>query len=221
MLADYSRWAVKNGPKEAKETFEDAKRALMATFAQMPATAKEIPSADTPEGRRLASFKRVCPEEFCRKVDRLLLTNPEAFDQVCTWDGTYPGPLCVGPTGTRKTGSAWSTLGRLYVKHNFDFTYMPVRKLIVDTQRAEEGSDTAAYFGFLRQRRIIFVDDLDKFNPNFQSEPSALFSFYDWVYSNHVPVIATTNQTREWWEERMGSAFTRRLFADAHKVVQF
>jgi hypothetical protein len=34
-------------------------------------------------------------------------------------------------------------------------------------------------------------------------------------------VITTTNKDRQWWADKMGDAFARRLFDDAHFAVQF
>lgn len=220
MHADYAQWCQRRAIKEAKGTFESARDALAATIAQLPETAA-IPIAETLEGRRMASFKDICPPEFCQKVRRDLLANPAAFDAVTAWDGSHPGPLCHGTTGTRKTGACWSVLGALYVRRNLAFHWMPVRRLITDIGKAEADNETDGFFRSLSHRKIVFIDDLDKFNPQFQSEPSALFAFYDWAYRTHHPVIATTNQPLAWWEERMGSAFARRLFGDAHRPIQF
>ena len=68
---------------------------------------------------------------------------------------------------------------------------------------------------------MLFVDDIDKINWQFESQVALLWSFYDWIYRTKKPCITTTNQSREWWTEKMGAAFARRLFDDAQRPVRF
>lgn len=192
--------------------------ALKAAFATLPET-PVIPYALTPEGERLAKFKNACPEEFFRKIDRTLLKNLPAFDAVASWDGSFPGPCAVGPTSCGKTRAAWSALGRLWVKNSLGFSWWPVRKLL---SAIEE--DNGSLDGLLWKHsasKILFIDDADKTNWQFESKTEALFAFYDYVYRKNMPCITTTNKDRKWWSNKMGDAFTRRLFEDACREVKF
>lgn len=194
--------------------------AIKAAFATLPETV-EIPYALTPEGERMAGFKRICPEEFWRKIDRTRLPNAKAFDAVALWAGGYPGPCAVGKTDTAKSRAAWSALGRLYVKENRPFAWFPVRRLATELGRYEERGAADEFFRAYSHYRVLLVDDVDKINWQFDSHKEQLFAFYDWVYRTNKPCITTTNKDRAWWANKMGDAFVRRLFDDAHFEVKF
>jgi hypothetical protein len=181
----------------------------------------ELPYALTPEGERLAMFKRVCPQEFFCKVVRERLPNPAAFDAVALWNGNYPGPCATGKTDTAKTRAAWSALGRLYVKDNRPFAWFPVRRLVTEFDRYEKHDVADEFFRAYSHYKALFVDDIDKIGAQFDTAKEQLFAFYDWVYRTNKPCITTTNKGRAWWVDRMGEAFARRLFEDAHFEVQF
>lgn len=183
--------------------------------------AREKRLAEQERTERLARFRRVCPPEFMQKIDRTQLANAEAFDAVAQWDGRFPGPLAVGRTDTAKTRAAWSALGRLNVDEQRSFAWFPVKRLITEFARYE-GKDLAdEFWRYYRGFHVLLVDDVDKINWQFESECAALFQFYDWVYRDRRPVITTTNKDRAWWTEKMGDAFARRLFDDAHRTVAF
>lgn len=228
---DFARWAAqearRNDGKSARRSdgieFADLVKQLAALPPETPAetAAREKARAEMERADRIARFRRTCPPEFMQKVDRTLLLAPAAYDRVAGWDGSFPGPICTGPTGTRKSGAAWSALGRLNVERGRSFAWFPVKRLITEFLRYE-GKDLAdefwrTYKGF----NALFVDDLDKFNHKFDSEGTALFAFYDWIYREHIPCITTTNKDREWWTNLMGDAFARRLFEDAQTEVNF
>ena len=85
-----------------------------------------------------------------------------------------------------------------------------------------ESKDLAdEFWKFYGNFNVLFVDDADKFNTQFDSEGAAIFAFYDWIYREHRPCITTTNKDREWWSNLIGEAHTRRLFDDAHFEVRF
>lgn len=181
----------------------------------------EVPYALTPEGERLAAFRRVCPPEFAVRIDRGLLPDAAAFDRVALWDGSYPGPCAFGTTDTAKSRAAWSALGRLYVKENRAFAWFPVRRLAGELERYEKHDAADEFFRAYSHYKALFVDDIDKIGWQFDSHKEQLFAFYDWVYRTNKPCITTTNKDRKWWSARMGDAFARRLFEDAHFPVQF
>jgi hypothetical protein len=190
-------------------------KALLAKLPENP----QIPYRLTPEGERLAKFKHACPEEFFRGIDRTQLKNPVSFDLVAKWDGSFPGPCATGPTCFSKTRAAWSALGRLWVKQSVGFSWWPVRKLITAI-----GDENGSLDGLLWKHsasKILFVDDVDKTNWQFESNAEALFAFYDHVYRKNIPCISTTNKDRKWWSNKMGDAFARRLFEDACREVKF
>lgn len=180
-----------------------------------------IPPELTPEGKRLADFRRVCPVEFQQKIDRTKLANPAAFDRVANWNGRYPGPCLSGGTGSAKTRAAWSALGRLYVIEARTFNWFPSRRLTTELARYEDINAAEEFFRNQRHYRTVLIDDVDKINWMYDSQKEQLFAFYDWVYRERQPCITTTNQNREWWAERMGDAFVRRLFDEAHFEVKF
>ena len=227
MQADYALWCAKQHAKAqdaqfSREAFLEAVNGLKSAFAQAPEVVK-VPYELTPEGERLARFKRVCDAEFIRKIDRIQLKSPFAFDQVAAWDGRFPGPLAHGSTGTGKTRAAWSAIGRLFVRENRAYAWFPVKRLITEFARFEAKDLADEFFKWYGEPRfnLLFVDDLDKINWQFESEAAALFQFYDWVYRNRIPCITTTNRDRKWWTDKAGDAFVRRLFDEAHNAVQF
>ncbi len=230
MEADYARWCHDQQERKAKldaagkaiGTFEGLRDRLKAAFETLPEKV-DVPFHLTPEGERMAKFKTVLLDspEFMARIDRAKLPNPDAFDRVAKWDGQFPGPCAIGPTRTAKTRAAWSAIGRLYVRENKPFAWYPVRRLVTELARYEEAECAADFFRMADFHSILFVDDVDKLNWDFNSEKTALFSFFDWVYRHHKPVITTTNKDRKWWCDKMGDAFARRLIDDAHFAVGF
>ena len=181
----------------------------------------EVPYSATDEGKRAAEFKRCCPEQFQVEIDRSQIFSAKAFDRVSAWNGSYPGPLCCGATGTSKTRAVWCALGHLYVRQNKAFTWFPVRRLITSMEWYEKESAAEEFYRNCLAYEIIFVDDVEKLNWQFQSQSELLFSFYDWVYRNKRPCVTTTNLSRKWWTDKMGDAFVRRVFDEAHGEVKF
>ena len=170
---------------------------------------------------RLARFKRVCPPEFAGRIDQGLLSNPEAFGRIRDWTGAFPGPIATGPTGRSKTRAAWSVLGRLIVEDGKTLAWFPVKRLLTEFARYENKDAADEFWRFYRNFDVLFVDDLDKINWQFASEMQALFQFFDWIYRDHRPCVTTTNKDRKWWADKMGDAFARRLFDEAHFEVRF
>jgi hypothetical protein len=198
----------------------DWRAAFLAAREQLPDHV-ELPYAMTPEGERLTKFRNICPDEFRAKIDRAKVPNPEAFDLVALWDGSFPGPCASGKTKTAKTRAAWSALGRLYVKQNKPFAWFPVRRLVTELEGYETKGFADEFFRNYAHFAVLMVDDLDKINWQFESQQAMLFAFYDWVYRSKRPCISTTNKTRKWWADKMGDAFARRLFEDAQFEVAF
>jgi DNA replication protein DnaC len=200
---------------------------ILAELAKLPAETpqetadRERRRMESERADRLRSFRNICPSEFMQTVDRTKLANSVAFDLVAAWDGSFPGPLATGATGTRKTGAAWSAIGRLNVQQGYSVAWFPVKRLITEFTRYESKDLADEFWRMYEKFDILFVDDLDKFNHQFESEGAAVFAFYDWIYREHLPCITTTNKPREWWANLMGDAFARRLFDDAHRPVQF
>lgn len=194
--------------------------AFEAAIAHLPESVT-IPYELTDEGQRLAKFKRVCPPEFCVRIDRTKIKNAAAFDAVALWDGRFKGPCAVGGTGSGKTRAAWSALGRLYVRENKPFAWFPVKRLMSEMAWYVEHGQTDSFFRGYDMFNVLMVDDVDKINWQFESNQEALFAFYDWIYRANKPCITTTNQPAKWWANKMGEAFTRRLFTDAHSAASF
>lgn len=170
---------------------------------------------------RLARFRKVCPPEFMQKIDRAQLANPAAFDTVRAWTGRFPGLILTGDTGKSKTRAAWSVLGRLNVEQERSIAWFPVKRLLTEFLRYESKDLADEFWRNYRGFHVLFVDDIDKINWQFESEGAALFQFYDWVYREQRPCITTTNKPRSWWADKQGDAFARRLFDDAHSEVDF
>jgi len=211
----------KASQKSAKHEGMEWEEVAKIAAANLPETAPPLPYDMTEEGKRLARFRLLCPAEFMQAIKRPILANPSAFDAVAGWNGSFRGPLASGVTGTSKSRAAWSALGRLFVKENRSFEWFPVKRLVTEFERYES-KDMADEFWRIRGNfHVLFVDDLDKINWQFESQQAALFQFYDWIYRAHKPCITTTNNKRDWWANKMGDAFTRRLFDDAHHAIQF
>lgn len=223
--ADLARW---NQQQQHKANQRSARRGgmewedvLKIAKESLPETAPPLPYDLTPEGQRMARFRQLCPPEYMQKVDRAKLQDPEAYDKATAWDGSFRGPLLCGKHGTRKTGAAWSCLGRLFVKGGHEFAWWPVKKLVADIEEYEAANCAEAFWRRFSRIPVLMVDDLDKINWSFDSQKAALFSFYDWLYRDHRPCLTTTNNNRAWWTERMGEAFARRLFEGAHHPIEF
>lgn len=227
LAADYRRWCAAQAEKRAAQqsaerTFGQVRDDLLKAFDLCPEHV-EIPPYLTAEGERLARFRRVCDPEFSRKIERAKLTNAEAFDRVAQWDGSFPGPLAVGPTGASKTRAAWSAIGRLWVRENRPFAWFPAKRLVTEFERYESRDAADEFWRYYSapRFRVLFVDDLDKLNWQFESQCAAIFQFYDWIYRGRIACLTTTNKDRAWWADKMGDPFTRRLFDEAHFEVRF
>lgn len=229
--ADYAQWLAEETRR--KDTSSARKSdgiefsELMANLAAMPPETqaekdeREKRLANFAKDDRIQKFRRICPTEFMCSVKRDLLPDPAAFDRVAQWDGSFPGPLATGRTDTAKTRAAWSALAHQHIKNERTFAWFPVKRLITEFAQYESKNLADEFWRNYRSYRVLFVDDLDKFNAQFESEGAAIFQFYDWIYREHIPCITTTNKDRAWWSKFMGDAFARRLFNDAHFEVKF
>ena len=193
---------------------------LLSAIAQLPDKV-EVPYERTPEGERMATFRKMCPPQFMCKVDRSLLKDPAAFDRVSQWDGSFPGPMAYGAADTAKTRSVWIALGRLYVRQNKPFAWFPAKRLLSEMHEADEAGALDSFFRRYSHYPVLMVDDLEKINWDFGSNTELIFSFYDWVYREKRGCLTTSNKDREWWEEKTGEGLTRRLFKDGHFAVEF
>ncbi len=223
MAADYQKWAEKQaartGPATA-DTFQQAKAEFLRAVAANPEKV-EIPYELTPAGEREAKFLNVCPEKFRAAIDYRQVLARAAFDRVLGWDGRFPGPASTGPSGLGKTFASWHALRRLYVVENKPFAWFPVRRLVTELEHYDKKDCADEFFRAYDFFKILFVDDLDKINWDFESEIQMLFAFFDWVYRRQKPCIVTTNRDRRWWVQKAGEAFTRRLFDGACVEVEF
>lgn len=235
LQADYDAWARRKAEFDKKREAELA--ALKPAFGQIVANAQTIartirgaedepvvapqPGIDRAEQYRLERFVRVCGEEFDAPIDRKRLKSPAAFDRVAQWDGVFPGPCAVGATERQKTRAAWALLQRIYVKTGRPFIYFTAKRLmsVMESDADDFFREHTPPAG--RPGTILFVDDADKINWDFQSNARDLFAFYDFIYRRHVGCVTTTNKDFTWWKERMGDAFVRRFFKDAHFEVKF
>lgn len=225
--AEYARHLDRLGKTTARRgdgvEFSD----LLAQLATLPPETeaereeRERKLAESNRAERISRFRKTCPPEFMARVERAQLPNPDAFDLVTNWDGSFPGPLCHGTTGTAKTRAAWGALYRLNIDRQKTVAWFPVKRLITEFIRYETKDLADEFWRYYSGYNMLFVDDLDKFNSQFDSECAAIFSFYDWIYRERRPCITTTNKSREWWSELMGDAFARRLFDEAHNAIQF
>lgn len=206
-------------PQESGNVFADLKGQLKKAFAQLPEN-PVIPYHLTEEGHRASQFKAGCPKEFCTAINRNILKNPWAFDQVAKWPGTYPGPLASGPTGQSKTRAAWSVLGRLYVKEGRHITSFTAKRIMEKYFEHHMSGEPARFWSALSRFDVFLLDDIDKFEIN-DRNCTVLFELLDWIYANHRAVVCTNNRPRDWWAEKMGTAFARRMFDEAFFTVPF
>ena len=205
----------------ASNPFDVCRAQFMAACAALPDTPTPPSAVQLAEVKRLAVFRSVCDAEFLKRIHRAELPDTVAFDRVAQWPGPYPGRLATGATGAAKTRAAWSALGRLYVRENRPFKWYPVRALVKALDDEENAGFGADFFRHLGHYPILFIDDIDKINWQFDSTKQQLFAFYDWIYRTRKPCLTTTNKDRAWWANMMGEAFARRLFAEAHETVEF
>lgn len=229
--ADYVRYLERqqrhDDSKSARRSDGMSWEEVMEQMSKLPPLSPEEEAelqkqrAAVERNERLARFRRVCPPEFMQRIDRAQLTNPDAFDRVARWEGTFPGPLAHGVTGASKTRAAWSALARMNIDNGRPFAWFPVKRLMTEFARYESKDSADEFWRYYRGFSALLVDDIDKINWQFESEMSALFQFYDWVYRDNRPVITTTNKPRSWWADKMGDAFARRLFDEAHFEVKF
>jgi hypothetical protein len=221
LLEEAEAWEKSQKPRpDPVSEFQKARDALAAKLAELPEKV-EIPYDKTPEGERLARFMPVCPAKFHAPVDYKLVKRRAPFDRVLNWDGRFPGPAATGTTGFGKTFASWWALRRLYVKEDRQFAWFPARRLVSELERYETAGHSDEFFRTYDYYHILFVDDIDKINWDFESHAQLLFSFLDWVYRKQKPCILTTNRDRKWWAAKSGDAFVRRLFDDACFEVEF
>ena len=208
--------------EETKAPQEDTawRTRLAAAIAQLPEHV-DLPYEYTPEGQRMATFRKMCPKKFMQKIERHLLPDAESFDRVALWDGSFPGPIAYGGADTAKTRATWSALGRLYVKQNKPFAWFPIKRLLTEMETYDKSGDVHEFFRKYAHFPVLMVDDVEKLNWDFGSNVELLFAFYDWIYRESRPCLSSTNKPPEWWEERVGEGLTRRLFKDGHFAVEF
>lgn len=209
-----TRLALRGRKMEWEDVIKEA-------FSELPEQAPPLPFNMTPEGQRFLEFSRICPIEFTEAIENTRLPNSSAFSRVVQWDGVFPGPMASGATGTAKTRAAWAALKRLHIDKAKTFAWFPVKRLLNEFNKYEAANLGQEFYKQYSYQSVLFVDDIDKINWSFDSESAALFQFYDWVYRENRPCISTTNRPAAWWSEKMGEAFTRRLFTDAHFHVDF
>lgn len=200
--------------------FAQTRDEFLRVMANLPEKV-EVPYHLTPEGERLTRFQRTCDEKFFVEVDFLRIKNRTAYDRIMQWDGSFPGPCAHGVTGIGKTFAAWQALRHLYVKKAIPFKWFPVRDLVNEMKRYEDNECTADFFRQIDFFKIIYVDDIDKINWDFNSSVQMLLAFLDWVYRRQKPCIVTTNRDRAWWKAKAGDALVRRLFDDGFVEVNF
>lgn len=200
--------------------FAQTREAFLAAMAKLP-DVPVVPYHLTAEGERFERFKRTCDPVFFVEVDFTKIRNRVAYDKVMRWDGRFPGPALHGDTGIGKSFAAWQILRELYVKKAIPFKWFPVRDLVNEMKRYEDNECTADFFRQIDFFKIIYVDDIDKINWDFNSSIQMLFSFLDWVYRAKKPCIVTTNRDRAWWKAKAGDALVRRLFDDGFVEVNF
>lgn len=225
LLREAEAWSALQARRREQKATADAKFAqaraeLAATLAKLPDKV-EIPYDQTPEGQRATKFAAILPERFRGPIDYGMVRKRVPFDRVLNWDGRFPAPAATGLSGYGKTFASWWALRRLYVVENKAFAWFPVRRLVTELERYEKAGCADEFFRSYNLFPILFVDDVDKINWDFESEAQMLFAFFDWVYRTQKPCIATTNRDRAWWKAKMGDAFVRRLFDEACMEVEF
>lgn len=225
--ADFARYQQRESSRSARHSDGIEFSEVIAQLSALPPetdeerATREAKIVEMARLDRISRFRGLCPAEFMQRVDRRLLANPGAFDAAVAWDGRFPGLLLHGKTDTSKTRAAWGALFRLNTQEGRSVAWFPAKRLITEFSRYESKDLADEFWRTYQKFDVLFVDDLDKFNHQFDSECAALFAFYDWIYRDHRPCITTTNKGREWWTKLMGDAFTRRLFDDAQREIKF
>jgi len=178
----------------------------------------------TRRAEREDHWLKLCPRDFAEPVDWAQVANPAAFRKVLDWDGSYPGLLLIGPTGTGKSRSAWQVLKKLCVEKPQFFRFYKLRSLLSELAEFEKNGNSRAYSGpnpyYIASGQIVFIDDIDKANRQFHSQISSLWDYYDWIRSERIPSITTTNISLQRWEQEISPSFARRL-KEAHTLINF
>lgn len=219
LMAEGAKWMAEQAEKKAND-FDAVRQRLIESFRTAPDSV-DVPFEKTAAGERSANFLKVCDEKFRAAIDPLLVKDPRAFALVSQWDGKSPAPIATGPTGLGKTFACWVALRNLYVRSNRAFVWFPVKRLVTELERYEKKDAAEDFYRMTDMLPIVFVDDLDKINWDFESQAQLLFSFFDWVYRTKKPCLVTTNRDRAWWRNKAGDAFVRRLFDEACSEVVF
>jgi len=210
-IADYARkWdALRNSP-----AYEARRREALAEQARATRAARE------------EYFAEQVQDHFhglAEQLDWQKTPMPAATRHVLEWDGTAPGLLLIGETGTGKTRAALACLRKLCVERGMRFKAYTLKRLLTQLAEYEKHGEARGYSGpnpYRPAAELLFVDDIDKLNRQFQSEAASLWDYYNWVYSAGRAVITTTQRSLEQWENLLGRSFARRL-KEAHHVVQF
>jgi len=206
-----ARWAAPTSPEE---------EARME--AQRVARLEALAAAERAE-REAQLLAQLPAQHLATPLERRLLPNLEATRAAFRWDGRFPGLLLTGPTGTGKTRTAIALLRKLCVEGRLRLKAYSLQALLGDLEEYNKHGRTRGYDGpnpYRTRADILFIDDIDKFNRQFQSQATMLWEFYNWVYADGRAALSTTQMSLEEWEKLMGASFARRL-REAHHIIPF
>lgn len=214
--------------EEFRRAWGLAPRAADAPPAPEPDVSKLI------EEQRMQNFRRFCPEEFLRPIDRKLIPNGVAWDQGDAWTGSFPGIwLWSTGTGEAKTRLLWRLFGRFHVRQGKTVIRVTGLSLAEDYGDAVRHGRTERFYARFPKHAVVMLDDLDKMVlPTIEGERQLGFAedeqasrnarmlreLFDGFYEEHTPVLVTANRNIAWFAARCGPSTERRMMAVCKEI---
>ncbi len=173
--------------------------------------------------QRMNAFKRFCPEEFLKAIDRRKIRNLVAWDLADQWDGSFPGLwLWSHDTGEAKTRMLWRKFGQCHVEKGMTVQRTTGLNLSEEYHDAYQKNRTSDFYRHIVGCQVVMLDDLDKMAlPNEQLGYSErdqgarngrmIRELFDTFYEEHIRVVVTANEPIKWFAERIGESAERRM----------
>jgi len=169
-------------------------------------------------------FTVLCPKAFNTKIDMEKLPNKTAFEALMQWDGDFPGPLCIGATGTGKTLCAWAVISKLAATAAYRVYATRPSDLI---SKVKSFGISYSFKRHLDRYDFIFMDSLEVFDFRDKESEQIVAEFYDYIYTSMRPCITTCENPLTFLNTKPSEHpvysdpwLTRRI-RDSHKVINF
>lgn len=176
------------------------------------------------KARTRARFAEISKDyaEFLQPIDRALLRNPEAFDQVQRWRPNSPGQDKLGlviaaSSGVGKTRAVMALLRSLMCEEGIDCEFVRSADFASDAVSATRDGWLGRLLRPLVSVPVLFMDDLGK-GQRSQSVGEALQSVIEARCNRRLPIIVTTQYDGKTLSSlyspenpELGAAFARRI----------